>query len=430
MTGPAKRHNHGPARAAAEKIVRTLRSAGHIAFFAGGCVRDEILGLEPSDYDVATDAVPDRVVSLFPRAGEVGKSFGVVIVRLGGETIEVATFRSDGPYTDTRRPDFVRFSSPQEDAARRDFTANAIFLDPTGEGNVGEVVPGVQGLVIDYVNGRADINAKVLRAVGDPEQRLAEDHLRALRAARIAAKLGFGVEAATAAAVRAHASELRGVSRERIGDEVRRMMLHPSRARGARLIGELAMQVPILGPLTPAVSAELISLSSLPSCVRYPAALAAWALDLAVVRGASDIANVVTSWRDSLDLSNEERDEMLAALRSGSLVIGWIGGGWMSHPVAARKRVASSPAFVMALDAFRGRWTAQVEAAEGDVASLGADGIGLTPPPLVSGEDLIAMGLTPGPRFKAILDQVYDAQLEGMVKNLGQGRELARTIGV
>jgi poly(A) polymerase len=423
------RHNHGPARAAAEKIVRTLRQAGHVAYFAGGCVRDEILGLEPSDYDVATDAVPERVVSLFPRAGEVGKSFGVVIVRLGAETVEVATFRSDGPYTDARRPDSVRFSSPEEDAARRDFTVNALFLDPTGEGEVGEAMPGVDGLVIDYVNGRADIIAKVLRAVGDPEQRLAEDHLRALRAARLAAKLGFQIEEATTAAIRAHASELRGISRERIGDEVRRMMLHPSRARGAWLLCDLWLEEPILGSEA-SLSGSGRCLGELPATAPYPAALAAWALDCNAAADSADIPGVVAAWRDALDLSNDERDGMRAALFHGAVVVGSHAGVWSELSVAARKRAAASPAFRLGLDANRGRWRDRVEAAERDVAALAADGIGLNPAPLVTGEDLIVMGLAPGPRFKSILDQVYDAQLEGRVKNLQEGRELARTIGV
>jgi hypothetical protein len=373
--------------------------------------------------------VPERVVSLFPRAGEVGKSFGVVIVRLGAETVEVATFRSDGPYTDARRPDSVRFSSPEEDAARRDFTVNALFLDPTGEGEVGEAMPGVDGLVIDYVNGRADIIAKVLRAVGDPEQRLAEDHLRALRAARLAAKLGFQIEEATTAAIRAHASELRGISRERIGDEVRRMMLHPSRARGAWLLCDLWLEEPILGSEA-SLSGSGRCLGELPATAPYPAALAAWALDCNAAADSADIPGVVAAWRDALDLSNDERDGMRAALFHGAVVVGSHAGVWSELSVAARKRAAASPAFRLGLDAYRGRWRDRVEAAERDVAALAADGIGLNPAPLVTGEDLIVMGLAPGPRFKSILDQVYDAQLEGRVKNLQEGRELARTIGV
>lgn len=429
MTGASHPARPTAARLAAERIVRTLRSAGHTAYFAGGCVRDELLGLEPSDYDVATDAVPERVVSLFPRAGEVGKSFGVVIVRLSQETVEVATFRSDGPYTDARRPDSVRFSSPQEDAARRDFTVNALFLDPTGEASEGEVVPGVQGRVIDYVNGRADLNAKVLRAVGDPERRLAEDHLRALRAARLAAKLGFGIDEATAAAIRAHASELRGVSRERIGDEVRRMMLHPNRARGAWLLCDLWLEEPILGSEA-SLSGSGRCLGELPAISPYPAALAAWALDTLAVQDSADIPPVVAAWRSALDLSNDERDGMRAALLNGAVVVGSHAGAWSELSIAARKRAASSPGFRMGLDAYRGRWRDRVEQAERDVDALASDGVGLHPDPFVSGETLIGLGLKPGPGFKGILDTVYDAQLEGRVKNLQEALELTRTLSV
>jgi poly(A) polymerase len=210
------------ARRAGEAIIRTLVQAGHAAYFAGGCVRDELLGLTPTDYDVATDATPDRISALFPRTSEVGAAFGVVLVKSGREVTEVATFRSEGAYSDRRRPDSVTFSNPAEDAKRRDYTVNALFLDPHagGAGSVeGAVVTshGSHGRVIDFVGGLLDLERRVLRAVGDPDQRLAEDHLRALRAARLAAKLGFQIDPGTAQAIRQHASQLQGVSRERIG---------------------------------------------------------------------------------------------------------------------------------------------------------------------------------------------------------------------
>ena len=182
------------ARQAATWIVRTLHDAGHIAYFAGGCVRDGLLGLHPTDFDIATDAPPQRVQGLFKRTAEVGAAFGVVLVHVtpeemgapGGRrdavSVEVATFRSDGPYTDARRPDVVHFSDPQSDARRRDFTINALFLDPlqpADEATRSVGAPDLQGRVIDYVGGVADLKGRVLRAVGDPEKRLAEDHLRA-----------------------------------------------------------------------------------------------------------------------------------------------------------------------------------------------------------------------------------------------------------
>src|SRR5690606_2366392 len=171
-------------------IASTLRSHGHIAYFAGGCVRDALLGHPPTDYDIATDATPDRVQSLFDRTAAVGAHFGVVLVKRRGVTVEVATFRSEGPYSDQRRPDSVTFSDPESDARRRDFTINALFLDPLAGDKV-----------IDFVGGRQDLKAGVVRAVGDPEARLAEDHLRALRAVRFTARLGFRLDQATAKAI-------------------------------------------------------------------------------------------------------------------------------------------------------------------------------------------------------------------------------------
>jgi poly(A) polymerase len=324
--------HHSNARAAAEQIVRTLIGAGHVAYFAGGCVRDELLGLTPTDYDVATDAVPERICSLFPRTAEVGASFGVVLVKIGEEVIEVATFRSDGQYSDRRRPDSVTFSDPVQDAHRRDYTVNALFLDPLLEGHptaAAEHMPGAtiaplpgHGRVIDFVGGIADINRRVLRAVGDPDQRLAEDHLRALRAARLAAKLGLEIDQPTAEAIRRHARELQGVSRERVGEELRRMAEHPSRARAARLIQELGLESPVFMWDVPAGPKDWRVLSGLPSEVGFAAALAAWAIDYGVMGG--DAASLIKAWRGALALSNDTRDQLAAILNClPRLELGW-----------------------------------------------------------------------------------------------------------
>ena len=204
------------ARDDAVTVVGTLRAAGHVAYFAGGCVRDTLLGRVPKDYDVATDAPPDRVRRLFRNTQAVGAAFGVVLVRVRRTPIEVATFRTDGAYTDGRRPDSVRFATAEEDAKRRDFTINGLFLDPmTNE-------------VIDHVGGRADLDAKLIRAIANPDERFAEDHLRLLRAIRFAARLGFEIEPATADAIRRHAGELSRISPERVTDELRRILCSPS----------------------------------------------------------------------------------------------------------------------------------------------------------------------------------------------------------
>ena len=173
----------------AARVVEELRAGGHVAYFAGGCVRDMLLGLEPKDFDVATDAPPERVRKLFRNSQAVGAAFGVILVRTGGSSVEVATFRSDGAYLDGRHPEHVRFTTAEEDARRRDFTINGLFFDP------------ISGDVIDYVGGREDLAARWIRAIGEPGARFAEDHLRMLRAIRFAARFDFAIEANTAAAI-------------------------------------------------------------------------------------------------------------------------------------------------------------------------------------------------------------------------------------
>ncbi|QKK09997.1 MAG: CCA tRNA nucleotidyltransferase [Planctomycetota bacterium] len=269
------------ARGTAASIVRRLREAGHVAYFAGGCVRDELLGLDPVDYDVATDARPDAIQAMFRKTAAVGASFGVVLVKEAGGVVEVATFRSDGPYTDNRRPDRVEFADAAHDAERRDFTINALFLDPLAA----EDSASIHGHVIDHVGGMADLRARVIRAVGDPERRLAEDHLRALRAVRFAARFGFAIEQGTASAIREHASDLEGVSRERVGDELRRMFLAETRAEAAGLLDELSLDGVVLGVVpTAARGSALAGLApgeflGEPVAVSFPAALAALAFD-------------------------------------------------------------------------------------------------------------------------------------------------------
>lgn len=432
------------ARAAAIAIVRRLHEAGHIAYFAGGCVRDELLGLAPTDYDVATDATPDRIRSLFRRTQEVGAAFGVVLVTPTRDegapepaTVEVATFRSEGPYSDRRRPDSVTFSDPRSDALRRDFTINAIFIDPLAPPDEPPAPgqPPRQGRVIDFVGGLDDLSRRVIRAVGDPEARLAEDHLRALRAVRFAARLGFEIEPRTAEAIRVHARELAGVSRERIGDEVRRMLLHPSRAAAVRDLERLELDGPVL------TEAHLISSGVAiggigPAPVPLETALAAWALDrgldLSVTGPGTPMAALLTRWRRALCLSNEERDGLAAIL--GNLAI--LANTWPGLSEARQKRIAGAEGygFAEALRLFGIRNPDAAAAVAERVETLRQTRSGLRPDPWVSGDDLIAMGLTPGPGFKRVLDAVYDAQLEDRVADRGAAldlaAELARSLGV
>ena len=217
----------------AEELVQRLREAGHTAYFAGGCVRDALLGLEPKDYDVATSARPDEVSALFADSRSVGAHFGVILVHRDGFDFEIATFRTDGDYKDGRRPDSVVFSNPEDDAQRRDFTINGLFFDPVKEE------------VIDFVGGREDLEKGVLRAIGDPAKRFGEDHLRLMRAVRFAVRYGFEIDPGTWEAMRAQAADIRGISAERIRDEFSRMMLLPERVRAFDLLVDSGLMAQI-----------------------------------------------------------------------------------------------------------------------------------------------------------------------------------------
>src|SRR5687768_2488329 len=205
-------------------VVRRLRDAGHVAYFAGGCVRDALLGLEPKDYDVATDAPPDRVRELFPRTQAVGAAFGVILVRQGRSQIEVATFRKDLAYADGRRPEGVVFSTAEEDAKRRDFTINGMFFDP------------IEEKVIDYVGGQRDAVDRVLRAIGLADERFAEDHLRLLRAIRFAARFGLTIEPSTREAIARNVPHLVRITPERVAEELRLSLTPVTRGRAWDMI--------------------------------------------------------------------------------------------------------------------------------------------------------------------------------------------------
>jgi poly(A) polymerase len=232
-----KERSLSPMENAARKIAARLREEGYMAYFAGGCVRDMMRGLTPKDYDIASDARPEVVQRLFPRTYAVGAHFGVIIVMENDFQFEVATFRSDDAYIDGRRPSAVHFSSPKEDAARRDFTINGMFYDPVAEE------------VIDFVGGRADIAAKLVRAIGDPTKRFAEDRLRMLRAVRFATVLGYEIDKTTWEALVANAASINEISAERIRDELVRIFLSPNRVRGWDLLDSSGLTRAILPEL-------------------------------------------------------------------------------------------------------------------------------------------------------------------------------------
>jgi len=213
-----------PMEQSARQVAARLREAGFTAWFAGGCVRDLLRGAQPADYDIASDARPEQVEALFRRTVAVGAKFGVVCVLEGPHQFQVAAFRSDGAYIDGRHPVGIAYATPETDALRRDFTVNGMFLDPATD------------RIIDYVNGRADLDARILRAIGDPAARFREDRLRLLRAVRFATTLGFTIEPATWEALRAEAAQIGEVSAERIREELCRLLAHPDRVRGFDLL--------------------------------------------------------------------------------------------------------------------------------------------------------------------------------------------------
>src|SRR5436309_2682557 len=221
--------------ALARAVIAKLRGAGHQAYLVGGCVRDLLLGVKPKDFDVATDARPDRIMDLFPRSGRVGAHFGVVLVRDAFSQVEVATFRSDVDYEDGRRPNAVHFESdPKQDVLRRDFTVNGLLMDPD------------TGNVLDYVDGREDLKRHTIRAIGDPATRFREDHLRMLRAIRFAARLEFTIDPATFDAIRHNHRLILRVSAERIRDELVRILTEGGARRGFELLDESGMLRDIL----------------------------------------------------------------------------------------------------------------------------------------------------------------------------------------
>lgn len=444
-------------RDAAVWIVRVLRGAGHAAYLAGGCVRDELLGYHPKDYDVATDAHPDRVRELFHNSRYIGEAFGVVQVRIGGgpgqpgHTVEVATFRSEWGYEDGRRPGKVHFTDAQHDAQRRDFTINGLFEDPLADGDTGKV--------IDFVGGQDDLRAKLIRAIGDPRERFAEDYLRMLRAVRFATRLGFEIEPSTAGAVREYAPKLAQISRERVGQELMWMLTPavPPDAAGVehtgvdrrsadavRLIQELHLDSPVLDE--PHVEVALPTVAAMANAagrqpVGYPTVLAAWMIDRHVVGGGlpkdvdaltnavkmfleNEWAGVLRRWRDALCLSNDHRDALRGVVELVPAVLGWPG-----LPVARRKRLLARPLWKQVF-ALVGAM-AGVPGVKGLIATIGGESAdlfnqGVCPEPWVNGNDLIAMGLQPGPVFSRLLEEVYDAQLDGRVTTPGQALQWVR----
>ncbi|MCU0778310.1 MAG: CCA tRNA nucleotidyltransferase [Akkermansiaceae bacterium] len=409
-----------PARDAAAELARRLTAAGHQALFAGGCVRDKLLGHEPEDYDIATSAVPSEVLGLFPGSNEVGAHFGVVIAKHGGHHIEIATFRTDGSYRDGRRPESVTFSTPQEDARRRDFTINGLFEVPdTGE-------------IIDYVGGMADLKAGIIRAIGDAQARFTEDGLRLLRAVRFAARIGFTIEPATDAALRDCAHLLDRISPERIRDEFSKILTSPRRRAGVEHLVETDLIRHFMPEVLPMVGCEqppewhpegdvfthtMIMLGMLAPDAPIELCLAVLLHDIAKppCRSIDPDGRIRFNGHDALGAQMAET--ILRRLRYPNHVIDDAVTMVSRHMqfmnvqkmrVAKLKRFMAEPTFDRELELHRvdcassNGFTDNYEFLQAREAEFAAEP--LIPPPLVTGKDLIKLGLQPGPRFREILE--------------------------
>jgi poly(A) polymerase len=417
----------------AREICSRLRGQGHIAYFAGGCVRDMVRGCVPKDIDIVTDARPEHVQKIFPRTHAVGAHFGVIIVVENDFQFEVATFRSDDVYLDGRRPTAVHFSSPKEDAQRRDFTVNGMFFDP--ENNT----------VIDLVGGRADLDAKLIRAIGQPTQRFAEDRLRLLRAVRFAATLAFKIEQKTWDALVANAPSITQISAERIRDELVRIFLSPHRLRGWDLLDASALlraiipeiepmkgcaQPPQFHPEGDVFQHTRLMLELLPERVSVPLVFSVLLHDVAKPPTASvdEAGRIRFNAHDRVGA--EMTEQIMERLRFSRAEIDATVEMVRQHMVfkdVPRMRVAKLKRFMA-----RPTFDDELELHRVDCASSHAmlDNYDfllrkreefahepIIPPPLVTGDDLIALGMKPGPKFGEILEAVETRQLEGMLKS-------------
>ena len=416
----------------ARDVVTRLRESGHVAYFAGGCVRDIVRGETPKDFDIATDANPEAVQKLFPHTYAVGAHFGVILVVENGFQFEVATFRADDVYLDGRRPSAVHFSSPEEDAKRRDFTINGMFYDPVAE------------KVIDFVGGRADIEAELVRAIGDPAQRFAEDRLRMLRAVRFATVLDYQIDNQTWDALLANAVSINEISAERIREELVRMFLSPNRTRGWDLLDSSGLMRAILPeidamkgcaqpeqfhPEGDVFEHTRLMLQFLPEKVSVSLVFAVLLHDVAKPRTATVDNTGRIRFNEHDRIGAEMTEEIMRRLRFSGAEIDATVEMVRQHMVfkdvpkmrvAKLKRFMARPTFDDELELHRvdcqgsHRMLDNYEFLLRKREEFANEPI--LPPPLVRGDDLIALGLKPGPKFGKILEAVETRQLEGTLR--------------
>ena len=435
----------------ATRIARTLREHSHSAYLVGGCVRDLLLGREPADYDVATSATPHEVIRVFPQTYAVGAQFGVVLVPVRRDTpdgerdnyaIEVATFRSDGAYSDGRHPDEVQFSKDARlDVQRRDFTINGLLLDPdTAE-------------VLDYVGGREDLQRGIIRTIGDPHLRFAEDKLRMLRAVRFSSRFGYTVDQETFAAIRELAPQIHQVSRERVRDEVLKMLTEGHARRAFELLDQTNLLEQVLPEIKKMQGVEqppqyhpegdvwvhtLMLLEGLPPGCSKTLALGALLHDVGkppTFRVAPDRirfdqhAEVGTKMAEEIcrrfRLSNEDTDQVLSLVANHMRF-----GDVLRMKESTLKRFFRLPRFEQHLELHRldcqssHRDLSLYDFAREKFHALPAEQI--RPTPLITGEDLIQAGYQPGPAFKELLTAAEDAQLDGSISTKEEAMELVR----
>ena len=400
-------------RVFAIEVVQQLQQAGYQALWAGGCVRDQLLGLTPKDYDVATAATPDQVRDVFghKRTLPIGAAFGVITV-LGprsADPIEVATFRRDGGYSDGRRPDAVEFTDAREDALRRDFTINGMFYDPATE------------QVIDFVGGQDDLKAKQIRAIGEAGQRIEEDKLRMLRGVRFAAKYQFALEAKTLSAIQQRASEISVVSNERVGAEMQRMLADPNRATAVQLLRQtnlLAEVVPEGQQLWAAEDQWQQILDRLAALQQADFCAAATIL-LQPILDSIGVDVLMERWK----LSNDQRKAIEFASSNQAVLADSVNQPWsVIQPLLLAPHIETAVALVQACGA-----TESVRFLRDRLSWAEED---LNPEPLLTGQDLIQAGVSPGPAFKAMLDECRSKQLDGELTTKDQALALALKRGI
>ena len=424
---------------AARKVIARLRENGHIAYFAGGCVRDMVRGLTPKDYDIVTDARPEAVQTLFERTFAVGAHFGVIVVLENSFQFEVATFRSDDAYIDGRHPSAVHFSSPEEDAKRRDFTINGMFYDPVAE------------QVIDLVGGQADIAAKLVRAIGEPAKRFAEDRLRMLRAVRFATVLDYQIDNQTWEALVANATSINQISAERIRDELMRIFLSPNRVRGWDLLDSSGL-MPVILPELEAMKGVLqpeqfhpegdvfvhtrLMLQLLPEEVSVPLVLAVLFHDVAKPVTATVDKTGRIRFNEHDRIGAQMTEAIMRRLRFSGAEIDATIEMVRQHMVfkdapnmrvAKLKRFMARPTFEDELELHRVDCESSHRILDNYEFLLRKReefaNEPIIPPPLVRGDDLIALGLKPGPKFGEILEAVETRQLEGTLRTRDEALE-------